>query len=472
MRGAPLAAAELCATKLHAGLPDSHQLRNNCVLVAYGGGKDSSYTIAFVRCMQLLIARAHGETFRLRVVTNRHAGMPSAVMRNIGRAYAALQILEDPDCEPLIADLDQIKRFRVDEPMPAALVQRNRDDILVTGHRTHADARPTFCNACNFSMVSSFGLAAGHGDGVDIIITGDSGSEQRAYYVWVTRLAQKFGVHAKDAKGDFGGFLGSMRNLSRLYFSELHGAESSEPVTSRLVASQLKKGLKFFSIYGDTDYASGDHWDLLTRYLGFQFDDAAFSFSESDCANPAIMAHLRGLKCERLYGRDYADGIAEYVTFAVGLMRNKEFPTVLIDTMLARYDSREKLGQMRATVNQLVGELYDLGEAQLVCMVYSPFVGQGRNLEAYLAHEQPAMLPRIAELRRLLATALAPADRELVTWLEQLTGLGLAQLRLVFDARPDNPLIADILARDPHKQQISTQHAAGGPIVSELISGR
>jgi hypothetical protein len=32
--------------------------------------------------------------------------------------------------------------------------------------------------------------------------------------------------------------------------------------------------------------------------------DPAFSFTESDCANPTLMAHLRGLKCERLYGRD------------------------------------------------------------------------------------------------------------------------------------------------------------------------
>lgn len=484
MHAEHLAAAKACAGKLYEGLPDRQQLRNNCVLVAYGGGKDSSYTTAFVRCMQLVLAAAHGDTFRLRVVTNRHAAMPSPVMRNIGRVYSALRIFEDPDCEPLLVDHNAIKRFRVDEPLPAELVKRNRDDILLTGHRTNADPRPTFCNACNFSMVSSFGLAASHGDGVDVIITGDSSSEQRAYYVWVTRLAQKYGIHDQRTKGDFGGFLGTMRNLSRLYFSDLHGSEATEQITSRLVASQLKKSLKFFSIYTDTDYASGQHWDLLTKHLGFQFDDVAFSFSESDCANPALMAHLRGLKCERLYERSYAEGIAEYVSFGVGLMRKKEFPQTLIDIMTARYDGDANVQRMRAAVDRLTVELYGLTEQQLVCMIFSPFASRGKNLEAYLQKEQASLVSRIADIRRLLDSPLLPqpgsGDHALAETLENLTGLELQQLRVIFSSvlhataggDPDRHLITDILARDPHKEKITTQHAPGGPLVGELISGR
>jgi hypothetical protein len=482
MHAENLRAAKECAAKLFAGLPDRERLRNNGVLIAYGGGKDSSYTLAFVRCMQLVMAAEYGDTFHLRVITNRHAAMPSPVMRNIGQAYAALRILEDPDCEPLLADQNEIKPFRVDEPLPAALVKRNRDDILLTGHRTHADPRPTFCNACNFSMVSSFGLAASRGDGVDVIITGDSSSEQRAYYVWVTRLAQKYGVHAQQTKGDFGGFLTSMRNLSRLYFSDLHGAEAAESISSRLVVSELKKSLKFFSIYSDTGYASDDHWELLTRYLGFQFDDVAFSFSESDCANPALMAHLRGLKCERMYGRSYSDGISEYVRFAVGLMRKKEFPQPLIDTMLSRYAGDEQHRRMRSMVDRLTREIYGLGEDQLLCMIFSPFAGRGANLKPYLQHEQPSLLPRLADICRLLDRPVTPRpgtpDHDLAASLERISGLDLRQLRVLFASTLHGGegqgahLITDILARDPHKEKITTQHAPEGPLVSELISGR
>lgn len=485
--GPEIEAAQVCAQKLAAGLPAHRPLRDTTVLVAYGGGKDSSYTIAFVRAMQLLLSRDRGETFKLRVVSNRHAGMPMAVMKNIGRAYAALRIHEDPDCEPLLVDDGQVKRFRIDEPMPANLVKRNRDDILLTGHRTGADARPTFCNACNFSMVNSFGVAATHDGGVDVIVTGDSASEQRAYYVWVARLAQKFGVRSPDTKGDFGGFLSTMRNLSRLYFTDLHGADASAEVSARLVTSEVGRDLKFFSIYGDTDYASGDHWDLLTEHLGFQFDEVAFSFSESDCANPGLMAHLRGLKCERQYGRSYGEGIGEYREFAIGLMKRKEFPEALIETMRARYDGEDKLVHMKDFANRLAGELYGLTEQQLVCMVYAPFAGKGAGLATYLEREEPELLPRLGDIAKLLGNPSRPqpsrlpgSDHALAVMLEEMTGLSLDQLRVLWGSQLHTPaagerplhLIDDILARDPHKERISTRHAPGGPAVSETISGR
>jgi hypothetical protein len=484
MQSAGLDAARACAYKLYEGLREHGRLSDTCVLVAYGGGKDSSYTVAFVRCMQLLLDAEHGETFRLRIVTNRHAGMPAAVMHNIGRAYAALRIYEDPQCEPLVADQNDLKPFRVDEPLPADLVKRNRDDILITGHRTYADSRPTFCNACNFSMVNSFGLAAALGEGVDVIITGDSSKEQHAYYLWVARLASKFGVRSADLKGNFGGFLGTIRNLSRLYFTDLHGADAADQINPRLVTSTLKKNLKFFSIYSDTDYASGGHWDLLTTYLGFQFDDVAFSFTESDCANPALMAHLRGLKCERQYGRSYAEGISEYVGFALGLMQKKEFPPSLIETMVSRYNGADRVLQMRDSVNRLTHELYGLTETQLVCMLYSPFAGRGSNLRAYLEREQPALSPKAADIIRLLSDAMTPRpgqpDHVLATTLEQLSGLALVQLRVVFAAtlhatatgEQSGHLIEDILARDPHKEKIATKHSPDGPAVEEFISGR
>jgi hypothetical protein len=484
MQSAGLGAARACAHKLHEGLRAQGRLGDTCVLVAYGGGKDSSYTVAFVRCMQLLLDAEHGDTFRLRIVTNRHAGMPAAVMHNIGRAYSALRIFEDPQCEPLLADQNDLKPFRADEPIPAELVKRNRDDILITGHRTHAESRPTFCNACNFSMVNSFGLAAALGDGVDVIITGDSSKEQHAYYLWVARLANKFGVRNSDLKGNFGGFLGTIRNLSRLYFTDLHGADAADQINARLVTSSLKKNLQFFSIYSDTDYASGGHWDLLTRYLGFQFDDVAFSFTESDCANPALMAHLRGLKCERQYGRSYAEGIGEYVSFALGLMQKKEFPPALLETMVARYQGADRIQQMRDAVNQLTDELYGLTEPQLVCMLYSPFAGRGSNLSSYLEREQPQLVPKAAAIIRLLGDAMAPRpghpDHAIATTLEQLSGLSLAQLRVVFSSSlhstatgaQSGHLIEDILARDPHKEKIATKHAPDGPTIEEFISGR
>jgi 3'-phosphoadenosine 5'-phosphosulfate sulfotransferase (PAPS reductase)/FAD synthetase len=105
-----IAGARNCAQRLHAALPVPDRLDDNVVLVAYGGGKDSTYTLAFVRMMQLLLHERHGSTFRLRAATNRHAGMPKAVMDNIDRVYRALCFGEDPACTALLVDDEEVNR--------------------------------------------------------------------------------------------------------------------------------------------------------------------------------------------------------------------------------------------------------------------------------------------------------------------------------------------------------------------------
>ena len=71
--------AKRCSHRLLAALPDSEQLSRNRVLLAYGGGKDSSYMVAYVRYIQGLIWRQRGDTFLLRISTNRHAAMSDSV---------------------------------------------------------------------------------------------------------------------------------------------------------------------------------------------------------------------------------------------------------------------------------------------------------------------------------------------------------------------------------------------------------
>jgi hypothetical protein len=410
--------------------------------------------------------------------------MPHAVMANIDRAYRALGLVDDPDCELLLVDGDHIRPFDVDLPQLDSVVERNRVDLLMTGHRTAADARPTFCNACNLSMVNAFGLAAGYGRGVDTIITGDSTREQRDYYLWITRLARRLGLRPprQEAAG-FKGFLQSLDGIARLYFTDIHGAADEAAIATRGVATDVHAGLGFFSIYEDTSYASGKHWAVLTDLLGFTFDDIAFSFTESDCGNPALMAHLRALKCERRYGRSYAEGLAEYVDFALSLMRQKEFPETLIEAMRARYSRPDAVPRMRAAMDAYAGDAYRLTEEQLVAMVYAPYTEKGAGLDRYLAAEQPDLVDAAPAIRRLLGDDADFPDldtTELAERLERSTGLSIAQLRVLYagslrlpSPRPDTDQIIDlILEGDPHKAMILTRHEPGGALVPELLSGR
>ncbi|MDX2970018.1 PqqD family protein [Kribbella solani] len=473
----PLAEALRCAVRLEAELQYREELERNLVMVAYGGGKDSSYTLAFVRAMQLILYRVHGRTFRMRVATNRHAGMPRAVMENIDREYQALRLYDDPDCELLLVDGDEVSEFFVDSPQREQVIRRNRLDILMTGHRTFADGRPTFCNSCNLSVFNAFGVAASSGTGADLIITGDSPREQRQYTAWVGRLARQIRAtgnnpakqHASTGNG-FGTVLGQLDDIAGAYFTDILGPDASSAIAERQVRTDVPRRLRFFSIYDETDYAAGDHFELLTGFLGFQFDELAFSFTESDCANPALMAHLRGLKAERLFQRSYDEGMTEYVEFALGLMRKKDIPAGLIEMMRARYDSPDALRRMRKLAAEYALETFALTESHLVCMTYSPFIGQGAGLEQFLEREHPDLAGRLTEIRDLLAGVTA--DQELAARLEDLSGLECERLQVLYGRPTQGPVIDLILRGDPHKAVIETKHTQNGPNTFEQISGR
>ncbi|WP_260333288.1 PqqD family protein [Streptomyces beigongshangae] len=473
-------AARASADRLYACLCEQGTKKGGIVLVAYGGGKDSSYTLAFMRAVQLLFKEMRGWPFSLRSATNRHAGMPRAVMENIHRAYLALGMYQDPDCELLMIDGNAVRPFRVDAPQADAVVARNRADILMTGHRTAADARPTFCNACNLSMANAFGIAASHGAGADLIVTGDSAREQRAYTAWIHRLSRQVPQRAERRNGHgFPAVLGALDDVAKAYFRDIHGDGERATEPEHGVASRVPTGLRFFSIYGETSYDAGSHWSLLTEHLGFVFDDLAFSFTESDCANPALMAHLRGLKAEHLFGRDYREGLREYVDFALRLMEQKEFPQQLIDVMADRYAAPGSHEVLREKVNSFARDAYGLQERHLVCMVHAPFAAGGKGLERCLRNQAPHLLPHQSAVHALLRAPAAggdagvpEGDRGLWRELEDLSGLAPGQLQTLYAADMLPSLVLSILAGDPHKGPIRTRHSSDGPEVTEIISGR
>jgi hypothetical protein len=469
-----------CLPRLLASLPRPEALHLNTVLVMYGGGKDSSYLLAATRYLQLEIARHHPSTFRLRVATNRHAGMPRAVLENIGRVYAALECDGDPDVELLLIDGQKVTPFCVRSPLPLHVRARNREDILVTGHRTRGILRSTFCNACNLSMVNAMALGLGYEGGADVMVTGDSPREQRDYFRWTLKTARRFGV----GRGEEGGAglrptLTMLRGISGRYFDNLYsGAAGPAAAHHDVPVEAIEREPVFFSIFEDTRYEAGAHWDLLTRGLHFVFDELAFAFSESDCGNPALMAHIQGLKMERLHGRDYRQGVEEYVRFATGLMRQKNFPAQLIETVERRYNGPEAVGRMRRKMDAYAKEAFYLGETQLVCLVYAPFTASGKYLEEYLRAEQPHLLEHAEEIRRLLAGEQAPDPSHLLAReLSNISGLTFDHLRMLYrsplsgEGTPAQDPIMVVLEKDPHKAVVRSDRG-DGKYVEELLTGR
>lgn len=117
----------------------------------------------------------------------------------------------------------------------------------MSGHRFRADARSTFCNACNLSMVNSFGLAAHYKSGVDIIITGDSTEEQTAYFAWARHLSRIFGAPTVDKAKGFGNFLKTLDGVAERYFCNLYGEDGILP--EHRITYDLPRDPIFFNIY-------------------------------------------------------------------------------------------------------------------------------------------------------------------------------------------------------------------------------
>lgn len=470
--------AEECATRLLGALPRPKEIGRNTVMVAYGGGKDSAYAVAFVRAVHLTLLERLGETFKLRVVTMRHGGMPYQVMLNIDRTYRALGLYGDPDTELLLVEGDTVRPFARDRAMPHRLIEFNRIDMLMSGHRTYGDGRATFCNACNLNVANSFGIAARFGGGVDLIITGDSPQEQRDYLLWLRRLARRAGQKPADGRKGFQGTLETLNNLAQAYFQEIHGSENVARINERGVTSDIPAALQFFSIYDYTSYASGAHWSLLTDFLGFVFDEIAFNFTESDCANPALMAHLRGLRTERVYKRSYREGISQYVDFALDLMRRKDFPEHLIEEMRERYRTDAGVESMRTAASEYGEVAFGLDTTQLVCMVYSPVAGHAAHLHDYLAGEHPDLLACEDRIRALLAGA---EDRALAARLERISGLSVTDLRTLYDSPLWSPsageatqlgVLPQVQVSDPNQRIIYAKRNPDGEEVIDRVSGR
>lgn len=453
-------------------------------LVAFGGGKDSAYTLAFMRAAQLSIACRAPGTFNLRVATLRHVGITPAVMDNIHRTYSALFLYDDPRVEMLVYDNQYTQAFERDLPLSSAGREQNRSDMLIAGHLSAGDGRSTFCNSCYLNLADFLGRAASSGAGVDAVVSGDSRKEQKHYATWLARVAEGGqGIGQQRTQGtvpwamqSLGGALRLVEGIGQAWHQELYGDDEEAAAPPRLMIHSGRSTIPaMISIADLVSCKVDEHWNLLTEFLGFRFDDLAFSFSESDCANPLLMAHMRGLKTQYLQQRSYADGIAEYLELATLLMRRKQMPARLIEQALAAYQGPERIEARRELAASFAQEGFGLNESQLVCMLFSPFVDEGRELEAFLRRCHPGMLVALPDLHKALQGSGAP--EQVLQWLTDISGMSLKGLNNLYrkrrvDFSDTHSIIARIRASDPDKRRIQTVDPQTGQAGVEVVSGR
>ncbi len=449
------------------------------ILIGYGGGKDSSWVVAFLRLVQLLCLESQGSTFKLRIVTMVHLGMPPAVLQNIDAVYRKLQLYGDAKATLKIFCYGHKSTFRKDYAIPKSARNMLRKDILLAGHRSRGNPRGTFCISCNLHTINA-GLAY-IDEKTDFLLTGDSPKELALYWRWLLDVFRKVGIRGSGAGNPFSAAIDQLCRLNYKFYRDLL-PESDDSIIKRLPPAIANDDIEtsMLSIFGFTDYDCGSHWGFLTEYLGFQFSPEALNFTESDCRHPMLMAHLRGLTAE-LEGRTYAAGIREYLELTDHLMRKKQFPEALIEAMHRRYGSDEKIAEMRATANGYAWKILDATEGQLACLIQSPFTDKAQRLRQFLQERHPTLAGKADQLESVLQGQAA--DLETARLLKDLSGLDVQDLQKLYASVSvprylggqkqgdfSGNLFKIFLNADPHKKEIT--YSRNGKEVKEVVFGR
>jgi hypothetical protein len=477
-RRAERTALQLLIQRLIVAAGGIERIASFNVMVPFSGGKDSAYTVALLRAAQLSIAGRSPATFNLRIATMRHTGMTPAVMDNIQRTYSALFLHDDPRVELVVVDHQTVRVFEPGLPLSQACREQNRSDMLFNGHLSAGDGRTTFCNNCYLGIADFFERATTWGGGVDAVVSGDSRKEQKQYLTWAMRVAPPTAYRFADwGNQNFNGMLNIVSTISQAYNEALYGEDNDGESQPIMPVSFTNKSMApaFIAISDLIASDTEEHWKLLTEFLGFRFDDLAFGFSESDCANPLLMAHMRGLKVQHVQGRSYAEGVAEYLQLAKAMMRSKRMPERLIDQAMNAYADDEAIASRRTLAAEFAQEGFGLSEAQLICLLFSPFVNEGRELESFLRRHHPGMLVALPELHKALQGQAAP--EQVLQWLGDISGLTLPGLQSLYrkglvDFSSQASIIARVRAADPDKKRVMSVDPHTGEAVEVMLSGR
>ncbi len=441
-------------------------LKGRNLTVMFGAGKDSATALTLARAVQLMIFEEYdGVTFELRSGMGRHPGMLD-VGDNATKIYERLQLNNDPLVTSFYIDREEMPDYDPRAPIPESVIERDRNDVLLNGHLYSGAGRGTFCDACNRNLSRWIAMALSYKGGADLFMTGDSLTELNTQIGSdVPKMAIALGIPTDDletlppAKRSF-----LLLNRVAAARDRLAAGNLNTDDDRRIPYEKIPDRTRFVSPFNYVKYDSKQRFEFLKNYLNFDFSTLAFSFTETDCGNPALMAHIYGLTLELSKGLPYVEGVRMYRDFAVGIMRKKGFPDELIKEMERRYpdENDAQIMETTRTVLDYAQRAYRFSPSHLEAMVFAPFTEDCHNLSRYLDHLQKqghpdAQFLRIREndIRQMIAGQHAPSRSEalLAEKLERLTGLNLPQMRHLNSMG----LVINNFDKDWHRRDINTE---------------
>jgi hypothetical protein len=414
MSQAQRASLQLLIQRLVVAAGGLERIGEFTLLLLDAGDRRSAHALACLRAAQLSIATRSPCTFSLRVAVARVAGVGGHALGNCERSYAALFLHDDPRVQLLMVEQGQVMPFDIRLAQPR--LAREREAFLLFGHMTGARPQCLFGSRHQLALADAYSHVLGVDGGASALVCALPAGQRQRYLAWARRCLRQAGQPTGwPLQGCARTLAAGLSHLHHAVQGQLLGTEPVCAVTHHcfLAAAPLQV------IAVDEllqDLAAPQRLDAM---LGHREGWADGVSALEAWADPALVAHLLGLRGEYFSRRSYAQGFDGHV-WRIGSAE----PTV--DT--------PGWETVRAEASVYFEEALGLRDQQLACLLYAPFVARGQRLEYYLRRCHPAMRVALPYLHRALQGRDCPQVVE--QWLVSTSGLGIAQLQRLYRHHP------------------------------------
>jgi hypothetical protein len=332
-----------------------------------------------------------------------------------------LFVYDDPRVEVLMVDDREVLPFNHLTPFSDAGRESSRLNLLMIGHRRAWRGGFDLWDDGYLATGEFYGQIARWDGGVDALLSSDTPRQQKQFIDGMKRAATKAGLTPSYA-GE-AGFAGLFALLDELG-SDCYHAFYADYGQARWRPQERFETCRRTACIDIHDLLVSnleERWPLLTEFLRFQPDELSAQISDNEFVSPSISAHVRGLQASFVQGRDYESGVAQYLQHALVMMRRKRLPERLCEQAIEVFGNPATLSEQRARAEAEAQKNLGLSEAQLVCLLFAPFIERGAGLERFLRQCHPGMLVAIPELHRAMQGH--PVAEQIMQWMIDVSGL-------------------------------------------------
>ena len=367
------------------------------LLVLQGSDRRSVRLLAMLRAAQLSIALRSPVTFQLRVLVASLPTADSTTLEDHERSFNALFMQDDSRVQLQMIEGREAVAFGSRPSADTEPWLLARDAMLMFGHLVDARPEALLGSRLHLELADAVGFALQAPAPADALVTAIPALQRRRYLAWARRNLRLAG-----ARGPHG--LQCLATLAR-GLSRLHGAARIPPASfAEPSAGAAVDDAPVRVIAVDDLLPHLLEEQPLDAMLGFTFEAGADAWPLAAFADPLALARLHELRARSI--EPQAGRPALRLAGQAG-------------------------DEQRRDMHQLqLGKAYGINQTQLVCLLFSPFARQGKNLERFLLCRHADMLVALPYLHRALQGKACPDAVK--DWLVNTSGLSLRQLRVIY----------------------------------------